>query len=427
MNTPVDKWSPPFGYVPVESLVAGIAVFAPAAAEARDQPETFVCPNCGAATAYNVAAGGVACEHCGYVHVPEADVVGRDAQEFEFTLDSLDRAARGWGAARRELHCENCGADLTLADGSLTTTCPFCTSSRVVTRAAAQDALRPRFLIPFKIEPERCTEIARAWLGRGWLHPGELARSARLERFTGVYLPFWTFDARVEATWEAEVGYKRKKTVWEDGELKTKTVIEWRWENGQVTVPVDDLLQTGTTKTSANLIVGLYPFDLDALAAYDAGYLAGWQAQAYDIGLEPAWDTAREEMRERARQASRDSIASRHVRNFSMAADFRDETWRYVLLPVYVAAYQFEGRVFQVLINGQTGAVSGQKPVAWWKVWAAIAALLAPGALCGLIGLITIPLGGAGGLGVIAGLILLFVGGVVAVGLFRKAQPADET
>ena len=451
MSDVIKNWQPPQGFIPVESLVEGVTVFAPAPEAVPEHPESFQCPNCGATTAYNVAAGGVACEHCGYVQQSAAEVVGRAAEEFEFTLENLDKGTppptagqAGWGAPRRELHCDACGADMTLAapsspvpsgsgrggrdhwKGALTTTCPFCASNRVVTRAAVHDTLRPRFLIPFQVEPEQCRAVAREWLGRGWMHPGELRQSARLDQFTGVYLPFWTFDANIQSHWEAEVGYKRQKTVWQAGELKTKTVIEWRWKSGRVNVPVDDLIEAGTTKASALLLSRLYPYKLDALTAYDSSYLAGWQAQAYDVPLESAWDSAREQMREQARQASRNAINSNHVRNFSMSADFRDETWRYILLPVYLAAYRFEGQVYQVLINGQTGAIAGRKPLAWWKIRAAIAALLAPGAMCGLAGLVTLPFGGVGGIGIVLGIILFVIGILGSIELFRRARHWDK-
>ena len=48
------------------------------------------------------------------------------------------------------------------------------------------------------------------------------------------------------------------------------------------------------------------------------------------------------------------------------------------------------------MANGQTAVVAGQKPVAWWKVWLAIAALLLPGLGVGLVGLVMLLAGGLG-------------------------------
>jgi hypothetical protein len=209
-------------------------------------------------------------------------------------------------------------------------------------------------------------------------------------------------------------------------EWKTETVIEWRWEHGQVTVPIHDLLGIGTSKVSATLLQRLYPFDLNALADYQPGFLAGWQAQAYNVKLPEAWDRARGEMRERAKSACRESIASAHVRNLSVSAAFDDESWRYILLPVYLAAYRFGSQPYQLMINGQTGLVAGQKPVAWAKVWLVVAGCLSPGVLLCLLGL---PLTVVGGLGVLLMVIgaVLFIGGLVVSGIILvQAMKAGE-
>jgi hypothetical protein len=182
----------------------------------------------------------------------------------------------------------------------------------------------------------------------------------------------------------------------------------------------------GTTKISHILLKRLYPFDLDGLVAYEPSYLAGWQALNYDIALQPAWDYVKAEMRERTREACRDQIRSSHVRNFSMMADFEDETWRYILLPVYAAAYRYESETFQVLVNGQTGNVAGQKPIAWWKVWLAIVGLLTPGVLLALLGLVLLLFGGIGIFPLGLGSILFVIGILISIHIIRQALSEGE-
>ncbi len=190
--------TPPTGFIKVKSHLEGITVFAPVS-EVDTTPEAleFKCPQCGATTAFTPSASGVTCEHCGFAQVSETEAVGRSADEHEFTLASLALAQHGWGTERRELHCESCGSDLSVAANELSTSCPFCASNRVVARVAAQDTLRPRYLIPFKLEGKDCHPRVKAWLDRGWMHPSDLARAASSAQFQGVYLPFWTFDATI--------------------------------------------------------------------------------------------------------------------------------------------------------------------------------------------------------------------------------------
>ncbi len=419
----------------------GIEVYAPTLAgdgASRSPSVDFHCPQCGAGTAYSVAHGALACTRCGWREKPTATPIGdgEAAPASEFDVATLERAARGWGQTRFELACSGCGALVTVPPGDLTSTCPFCASQRVVQREASQDALRPRFLVPFRVDARGLEPIVRKWLGSSWMTPKNLAGSAELGSFEAVYVPYWTFDARAAAQWSADVGRDETES-WVDPQTHQthqRTTTHWEHQAGQLEQAFDDLLVPGTDKLGTTRLGEIGRFDTAALVAYDASFLAGTHAQAYDVALEPAWAAARQRMREAVRAACRAQIGGDRVANFVMSLDFADERWRYVLLPVYVAAYRHEGtsaasapkaKIYRVLVNGQTGAISGQRPVNRRRVRQAIGALLAPGAvvsLAGLVGLVT-------GVGVVVlafGLFLLFVGGVIAMGIRDKARAMGD-
>jgi DNA-directed RNA polymerase subunit RPC12/RpoP len=420
-------WSPPPGFVAVPSQVTGIEVYAPAPEqETGPTAKTFRCPQCNGLVSYDADDQQLACPYCGYTHKIGARVVGLSAQRFEFTLETLDHSERGWGIERRSIQCASCNAVFSSGEGELSTTCPFCGSNRVSSQAALPDFIRPGFVVPFGVNVEQCQASVKAWLGKGWMHPPELRNTGAVDRFTGIYLPFWIFDANIDADWKAEVGYEETKRRYRDGKWETETEIRWQWESGRVHVPIHNLLVYGTSKLSPVLLERLYPFDLSRLTVYNTGYLAGWQAQAYDISLKPAWEVGKQRMRERAKDACYSDIASSHVRNFGMTADFEDERWRYVLLPIYLSAYRFENKTYHVMVNGQTGAIAGQKPVAWLRVWLAIAALLAPGILGGLLGLIMLPLAGIGAFILPFAFVLFVLGMVVSILVFVQARSADD-
>lgn len=422
--------SPPAGYMRVDSQVPGVIVYAPQPKTVQaDQAKRFNCPNCGAAIAYDVAAGGIACEYCGYTAPVKSIHVGKTADEFEFTLETVSQAERGWGIKRQLLHCDACGAELSLPEGRLSTTCPFCASNQVNISTSLEETLRPRFIIPFKIPTEQTRRLAADFLGKGWFHPDQLKAATVIQRISGIYLPFWTFDTQVEAQWRAQVGYEHTERHYNAHEKRweTRTRIVWRWENGHVQLSIDDLLVSGSSPKhiSQHILKNIYPFQMQSLMAYEPGFLAGWQAQAYQTTLTDAWESGKSLIRENARQACYQDIPTHHIRNFSMSADFEDEEWRYILLPVYLASYQFEDEIYQLMINGQTGSVAGQKPVAWWKVWLAIGAMLTPGIILGMIGLPLMLIGGAGVIPIGLGIILFILGLILSILLYNKARGSE--
>lgn len=421
----------PEGFVRVESKLDGITVFAPAPPVEQNTEGAnpgglvnFKCPNCGATTAFDPRAGSVTCSNCGSVYALHAQQVGRKAGEFEFTLDTLQSTPRGWGLTRRDLVCENCGASTSVAPTELATTCPFCGSNRVSARTAVPDKFRPRFLVPFKIEREECAARGQEWLARGWFYPRDLVSAARGAQFTGVYLSFWTFHANVNAQWRAEVGTEREERYFDvnQAKFKTRIVVEWNWRQGSVSVPFENQLGTATTHISARLLQRLEPYQLEALVTYEPGFLAGWRAVSYEISLNDAWDAARAQMRERTRQTANEDIDSKYVRNFSMNAAFDDEAWRLILLPVYITSYRFRDKTYQLVINGQTGKVAGDKPIDWQKVLLVVAALVTPGVLIAGAG-VALAQSDLGWLFLVGGFIFV-IGALVAAYLLQQVTRA---
>ena len=52
----------------------------------------------------------------------------------------------------------------------------------------------------------------------------------------------------------------------------------------------------------------------------------------------------------------------------SINTDYSAETFKHILLPVWMAAYKYGGKSYRFLVNGQTGEVQGERPYSWWKI-----------------------------------------------------------
>jgi hypothetical protein len=414
---------PPRGFIRDESAVPGITVFSPAPAKERfDSVVDFDCPQCGGESAYSVEDGGLTCTYCGYHEAPEKEAAGSDAESFEFTVETIERSVNGWGIERKELQCKSCGSHITLPAGTLTTHCPFCNSNKVIQHRAPQDVLRPRFLLPFKVSEVSCHDIARSWLGNSWMVPKELRRVAAVDSFTPIYFPFWTFASVADASWRAQVGHKETKRDWSG---KKRSEIVWRWESGHVRHRFSNLLIRGSDHVSLYLLGQIDNYDLDELVPYEPQYLAGMRAQAYEISLELAWEKARKRMREDTRVRCHNQTSTDRVRNFSMQLDFQDESWRYILAPLYINIYHYYNEPYQLLINGQTGEIAGQRPVDWRKIGLVLAALILPGILLFLLLYFAFPEAYGRGGGFLS-FAIFAVGLFTAIYIALQAQKLDE-
>jgi hypothetical protein len=65
----------------------------------------------------------------------------------------------------------------------------------------------------------------------------------------------------------------------------------------------------------------------------------------------------------------------------SVDTKYSDETFKHILLPIWMAAYKYNNKTYRFVVNGQTGKVQGERPYSAWKIaFAVLLALLAAGA-----------------------------------------------
>ena len=67
-------------------------------------------------------------------------------------------------------------------------------------------------------------------------------------------------------------------------------------------------------------------------------------------------------------QATRRDIGGNQQRIQDVATRYSNVKFKHVLLPVWISAYRYRDKPYRFLVNGQTGAVSGESPTSWIKV-----------------------------------------------------------
>ena len=46
----------------------------------------------------------------------------------------------------------------------------------------------------------------------------------------------------------------------------------------------------------------------------------------------------------------------------SLETNYYNVTFKHLLLPVYAVAYQYNGKLFQIVVNGRTAEIQGDRP-----------------------------------------------------------------
>jgi len=104
--------------------------------------------------------------------------------------------------------------------------------------------------------------------------------------------------------------------------------------------------------------------------------------------------------RSAATHAAQDELAALHrseiqsrisASRLSTSCLYHGLEGRPVLLPVWIGAYRVKEKLYRVVLNGQTGELTGKAPISWLKILAAAAIILgAIGCLVGAIALVMV-------------------------------------
>jgi DNA-directed RNA polymerase subunit RPC12/RpoP len=375
------------GYLPDPMVPSEPVPGPPPVPEAVHPPESarhaFACDNCGAELRWDPDADALHCEHCQTTRaVPRGEGV-----ILERPLAEAGAAARGLGRELRVAACQECGARVSFEEASTAASCVYCGSPSVLAQEANRNAIRPESLVPLDVGRAAVEQAFRAWLKGLWFRPAALQKTKRFAA-VGVYVPFWTYDCRVHSDWTADAGYyywvTEHYTVTVNGKTQTRTrqvrKIRWVPAWGQRDDAYDDVLVHASGGLSEELVEELGAFDTSALVPYRPEYLAGWRAEEYALDLESGWDRAAQHVvREQERRCAGDVPGDTH-RFLRVTNHIADPRWKHVLLPVWSLSYRYRGKVYPVLVHGQTGRVVGRAPWSAAKI-AGLVLFLAAAAL----------------------------------------------
>jgi DNA-directed RNA polymerase subunit RPC12/RpoP len=333
----------------------------------------FPCAQCGANLRYTPGQISMTCSYCGH----EQDIPGATAEHRGTALAPLDlhtALARALPAAEieetRVLSCPNCGAQVEFEPEVHSAECPFC-ATPVVTDTGTHRHIKPQGVLPFRLTEAEAKEAFARWLGGLWFAPNGLRKYARRDnRFAGIYVPYWAFDADSRSNYTGERG-----THYYTGTGKRRRRhTRWRRVSGKVTRRFEDLLIMAARSLPRRYVRALEPWHLTDLEPYNPQFISGFRAEGYTVDLPDGYRLARERMDEIIRADVRRAIGGDVQRVHSVDTLLSDEKFKHLLLPLWVAAYRYRDQSYRFVVNAQTGKVRGERPWSWIKIALAVLA-----------------------------------------------------
>jgi DNA-directed RNA polymerase subunit RPC12/RpoP len=336
----------------------------------------FPCERCGAELMFNIDDQRLRCPHCGFEKEiaipPNAAVAERDFQAMVEQLKqqaAARRDAEQQEETQNQVRCEGCGAEIVFVGTLTSTECPYC-GCQVQREHVHTGGWRIPVdgMLAFVVNRERAAGNLHAWVRSRWFAPNEFRERGADGKFNGVYLPFWTYDALAACGYDGQRGEYYWETV-KNGD-REEQVRHTRWwpVSGSFQRFFDDILVPATAGIRRRLIDGLSPWPLKECRPFSQEVLAGFVSRTYDVELEKGFEVARSVIDAALEADVRQRIGGDEQQIDSIRTQLGAITFKHVLLPVWMLAYRYRDRTYQVLINACTGDVHGERPYSAWKI-----------------------------------------------------------
>jgi DNA-directed RNA polymerase subunit RPC12/RpoP len=373
----------------------------------------FPCASCGAKFSFAPGTKSLKCPYCGAANeIAETDDSVEEL-DLEAWLDKL--VAEHETHAQEQIKCSNCSAEQTLPANLYASACTFC-GTPITSKSYAQRLIKPKSLVPFKVTKLQAQDKWRAWIKGMWMAPSALKQFAQSDGgIKGMYIPYWTFDANTYSRYTGARGdnySENYETTNSNGERVTQTRTQTRWTNvsGTVSFFHDDVLvpasgtysaggKTTATAQSAqarqalaqipggfgtalgSTLMGAFSNELRTwntkeLVPYQEEYIAGFQAEAYQVNLKEGFAQGRQIIDAKVRSLVEQDIGGDQQRINNLNTDYTHLTFKHILLPVWMSAYIFKGKTYRFMVNGQTGEVQGESPKSGWKIFFLVVGIL---------------------------------------------------
>jgi ribosomal protein S27E len=348
--------------------------------------QKFACPSCGGETQWNPARQALVCPFCGTTApmpgAENADPAAIHELDLVAALQGIGADERGWDAEKKSVRCQSCQAISVFDPARVSQRCDFCGSTALIPVEQQTAPIRPESLLEMKLPEPQVRDLARKWYGDRWFAPTALKSRALTDTLHAAYLPYWTFDAQVHGDWTAEAGhyyYTTETYTDSNGKQQSRQVQHTRWVPafGSLDHFFDDELVPASRGVPEALLRKIEPFPTTTdLKPYNPSYLSGWVVEQYQIDLVGAAKAARERMDRELERLCAAQVPGDTQRNLRVSSQYAAQTFKHILVPVWIVAYTYGPKTFQLVVNGYTGKLAGTYPKSWIKITLLILAIL---------------------------------------------------
>ena len=328
----------------------------------------YICPGCGGRLKFDPDSQKVQCEFCKNEYSVEEVkefTEQANAEALAAVQSHLQQETQTFSEEEasqlKAYECPSCGAQLLYGENTAASCCPYCSNPTVVP-SQFEGALKPDYIIPFKLKKEDAVEQLSKYYGNKPFLPSAFTRNNHIEEVQGIYVPFWLYDgeAAVDAIYDGV-----KETTSDDGVSEEHYSIQRQGHISFEMVPAD-----ASQEMDDALMDSLEPFDFDEMVEFEMAYLPGYLADKFDVSAQDNISRAETRMKKSALDEIGKTLTEYDsFTPLSETVNIQPEKVHYAFLPIWYLTTVWNGKIYTFAMNGQTGKFIGDLPVDNRKFW----------------------------------------------------------
>ncbi|MEG1612533.1 MAG: hypothetical protein RR357_00020 [Clostridia bacterium] len=333
------------------------------------------CKTCGADMVFDVTKGKLICPYC-----DREDDISANIFETEHTLDGFDETKLKHEDGSITYQCPNCHAKTVMHEFGTSAKCPFCGATNILT-VDELPGLAPDAILPFTISREQAVAMSRKWVKTKIFAPSKLKKTFTPENMNPLYVPAFTFDSATSSDYEGRLGKDYTVTVGSGKDKHIETRTDWKNVEGNFNLNFDDILVEASATLNQYEIEQVGAFDIKNAVEYKYEYIAGMSSERHNIGVNKAFEIAKEKMTEDIKQSILSQYDCDKVDYLNINTKYAKNTFKHLLVPLWCCAFKFKEKLYKYLVNGRSGRVDGKSPLSPIKVTLAVLAAIAVGVI----------------------------------------------
>ena len=340
--------------------------------ETKNLNEVFKCPQCGANLRYEIETKSLSCEFCGYhLHLNEE----KSNEEHDFS--QIDEASKTrWDKSVKKANCRNCGAEIIVDSSQLTVECPFCNTAMVISNDEIQ-GIKPDRVIPFNVSSKVCIENYQKWIKKKVFAPRRVKKELPNPSLFSTYIPTWTYDSDVFASYKGRLGKKYQVYVGSGKDGHYETRIKYFKVSGVYQLKEDDVLVNSGNSITQKEIQSIQPFNTNDSTVYDNRFLAGHSCEHYKMDVKDGWNVAQRIIIEDLKRGILSQYVYDVIDYLNVYPTYSNISYKYVIIPIWLCHFLYNKKKFRFIANGENGKINGKYPLSPIKISILVIVILA--------------------------------------------------